>query len=163
MSDQIVGLKRVLTLKFVGHLSDILGGICRTWVFDRWYTWSVLYICYRKYHTGDSDMSMVLCIINLKCCKATTIFLSGGSAGIFIVLVIFFSKPSPDKIFFSHEKESKKMFSYHVVQKYIFPWKQILAGDSIDLFSATMINLICFRSTRALKYFIKKKSQPILF
>jgi hypothetical protein len=29
---------RVLTLK----LSDILGGICRTWEYDRWYTWSVL-------------------------------------------------------------------------------------------------------------------------
>jgi hypothetical protein len=41
LSDQIVGL-RECWLKFVGHLSDILGGICRTWVFDRWYTWCVL-------------------------------------------------------------------------------------------------------------------------
>ena len=51
-------------------------------------------------------------------------FLIGGSgrgAGIFIVLVNLFSEPSSVKIFFSHEKESKKNVSYHVEQKYIFP------------------------------------------
>ena len=30
------------------------------------------------------------------------------------------SEPSSIKIFFSHEKESKKLFSYHVEQKYVF-------------------------------------------
>ena len=39
MSDQIVGLREC----WLSNLSDILGGICRTWEFDRWYTWSVLY------------------------------------------------------------------------------------------------------------------------
>jgi len=41
-------------------------------------------------------------------------------AGIFIVLVTFFSEPSSVKIFFSLE-DSKKLFSFHVEQKYIFP------------------------------------------
>ena len=40
MSDQIVGLREC----WLSNLSDILGGICRIWEFDRWYTWSVLYI-----------------------------------------------------------------------------------------------------------------------
>ena len=40
MSDQIVGLREC----WLSNLSDILGGICRTWEYDRWYTWSVLYI-----------------------------------------------------------------------------------------------------------------------
>jgi hypothetical protein len=40
---------------------------------------------------------------------------------IFIVLVKKISEPFSVKIFFSHEKESKKLFSYHVEQKYIFP------------------------------------------
>jgi hypothetical protein len=38
-SDQIVGLREC----WLSNLSDILGGICRTWEYDRWYTWSVLY------------------------------------------------------------------------------------------------------------------------
>jgi hypothetical protein len=29
---------------WLSNLSEILGGICRTWEFDRWYTWSVLYL-----------------------------------------------------------------------------------------------------------------------
>jgi hypothetical protein len=40
MSDQIVGLREC----WLSNLSDILGGICRTWEFDHWYTWSVLYM-----------------------------------------------------------------------------------------------------------------------
>jgi hypothetical protein len=44
-----------------------------------------------------------------------------GGAGIFIVLVKKISEPSSVKIFFSHEKESKNLFSYHMEQKYIFP------------------------------------------
>jgi hypothetical protein len=40
MSDQIVGLREC----WLSNLSDILGGICRTWEYDRWYTWSVLYM-----------------------------------------------------------------------------------------------------------------------
>jgi hypothetical protein len=57
--------------------------------------------------------------------KATTIFLTGGGTGIFIVLVKKISEPSSVKIFFSQEKESKKKFSYHVEQKYIFPIKHV--------------------------------------
>ena len=41
--------------------------------------------------------------------------------GISSVLVNYFPEPSSVKIFFSHEKESKQLFSYHVEQKYIFP------------------------------------------
>jgi hypothetical protein len=37
-SDQIVGLREC----WLSNLSDILGEICRTWEYDRWYTWSVL-------------------------------------------------------------------------------------------------------------------------
>jgi hypothetical protein len=37
---EIVGLREC----WLSNLSDILGGICRTWEFDRWYTWSVLYV-----------------------------------------------------------------------------------------------------------------------
>jgi hypothetical protein len=48
-------------------------------------------------------------------------FLIWGGAGIFIVLVIFFPEPSSVKIFFSHKKESKNLFPYHLEQKYIFP------------------------------------------
>ena len=44
-----------------------------------------------------------------------------GGGGIFIVLVKKISEPSSVKIYFSHEKESKTFFSYHVEQKYIFP------------------------------------------
>jgi len=101
--------------------------------------------------------------------KATTIFLSG----IFIVLINFVSEPSSVKIFFSHEKESKKFCSYHVEQKYIFPSVVgfillkfssaiffFLAGDSIIFFSATMQNLNFFRSARALKYFFQKNLSP---
>ena len=40
MSDQIVGLREC----WLSNLSDILGGICPTWEYDRWYTWSVLYL-----------------------------------------------------------------------------------------------------------------------
>jgi hypothetical protein len=40
MSDQIVGLREC----WLSNLSDILGGICRTGEYDRWYTWNVLYI-----------------------------------------------------------------------------------------------------------------------
>ena len=40
---------------------------------------------------------------------------------IFIVLVKKISESSSVKIFFTHEKESKQFFSYHVEQKYIFP------------------------------------------
>ena len=40
MSDQIVGLREC----WLSNLSNILGGICRTWEYDRWYTWSVLYM-----------------------------------------------------------------------------------------------------------------------
>ena len=50
--------------------------------------------------------------------------------GIFIVVVNKISEPSSVKIFFSHEKESKKNVYYHVEQKYIF--------------SAKMQNLIFF-------------------
>ena len=55
--------------------------------------------------------------------KATTIFLSGGGGGGWDfhcarknLYITFLSQ-----IFFSHEKESKNFFSYHVEQKYIFP------------------------------------------
>jgi hypothetical protein len=44
-----------------------------------------------------------------------------GGTGIFIVLVKKISEPSSVKKKFSHEKESKTFFSYHVEQKYIFP------------------------------------------
>jgi hypothetical protein len=37
-SDLIVGLREC----WLSNLLDILGGICRTWEYDRWYTWSVL-------------------------------------------------------------------------------------------------------------------------
>ena len=40
MSDQLVGLREC----WLSDLSDILGGICPTWEYDRWYTWSVLYL-----------------------------------------------------------------------------------------------------------------------
>ena len=40
MSDQIFGLREC----WLSNLSDILGGICRTWEYDCWYTWSVLYM-----------------------------------------------------------------------------------------------------------------------
>jgi hypothetical protein len=53
--------------------------------------------------------------------KATTIFLSGGMAGIYNVVAKKFSELSSVKIFFSYYKESKAFFSYHVEQKYIFP------------------------------------------
>jgi hypothetical protein len=39
MSNQIVGLREC----WLSNLSDILGGICQIWEYDRWYTWSVLY------------------------------------------------------------------------------------------------------------------------
>jgi hypothetical protein len=70
---------------------------------------------------------MLICQIRTRVyqeAKVTTIFLSGcgggGCAGIFIELVVFFSEPSSVKIYFTHEKESKKFASYHVEQKYIF-------------------------------------------
>ena len=71
---------------------------------------------------------MLICQIRTRVYQeamVTTIFLSGcggggGGAGIFIELVIFFSEPSSVKIYFTHEKESKKFASYHVEQKYIF-------------------------------------------
>jgi hypothetical protein len=40
MSDQIVGLREC----WLSNLLDIWGGICPTWEYDRWYTWSVLYM-----------------------------------------------------------------------------------------------------------------------
>ena len=58
------------------------------------------------------------------------IWLIGTIKPIFIVLVKKNSEPSSVKIFFSHEKESKKNVYYHVEQKYIF--------------SAKMQNLIFF-------------------
>ena len=87
----------------------------------------------------------------------------GGAAGIFIVLVNFFSEPSSVKRFFSHEKESKKMLflscgteihvsitTIHRLFKFSSAIFFFLAGDSINFFSATMQNLIFFRSARAL-------------
>ena len=44
MSDQIVGLRECWLSNLSDICRDILGGICRTREFDRWYTWSVLYI-----------------------------------------------------------------------------------------------------------------------
>ena len=44
MSAQIVGLREC----WLSNLSDILGGICRTWEYDRWYTRSVLYMSLMK-------------------------------------------------------------------------------------------------------------------
>jgi hypothetical protein len=41
----------------------------------------------------------------------------GGGSGIFHCARKFFSEPSSVKFFFSHEKESKNLFSYHVEQK----------------------------------------------
>ena len=76
-----------------------------------------------------------------------------GAAGIFIVLLIFFSETSSVKIFFSHEKESKTCFSHHVEQKYFFPKNNTLTTQIQQLnifftsrcqqkfFSATMLNL----------------------
>ena len=84
-------------------------------------------------------------------CKVTTLFLSGGGAGIFIVLVNLFLEPSSVKIFFSHEKERKIFiflscgteihfsiccwcYTTQIQQRNIF---FLLAGVSINLFSAT--------------------------
>ena len=38
MSDQIVGLREC----WLSNLSDILGRICPTWEYERWYTWSTV-------------------------------------------------------------------------------------------------------------------------
>jgi hypothetical protein len=45
MSDQIIGLREC----WLSNLSNILGGICPTWEYDCWYTWSVLYIVRTSY------------------------------------------------------------------------------------------------------------------
>ena len=49
MSDQIVGLREC----WLWNLSDILGGICRTWENDRWYTWTVLCLPHKEPLTCD--------------------------------------------------------------------------------------------------------------
>ena len=35
-----------ICLAFLWSESDILGEICPTWEYERWYTWSVLYVSY---------------------------------------------------------------------------------------------------------------------
>jgi hypothetical protein len=58
------------------------------------------------------------------------------------------SEPSSVKILFSHEKESKTIFSYHVEQKYIFPsvvgFILLKFSSTIFVFSYNAKSKFCF-------------------
>jgi len=125
-----------------------------------------LFQFYSIYSNGDIT-EILLLVYNLTLNsnhlshKATTIFLSGdwrwGWAGIFIVLIHFFSEPSSVKIFFFSWEGKQKLFFLSCGTEIHFSINIFSSRWQHNFFFSYNAKLILFRSARALNFFFSKK------